>query len=178
MSTEAERFPWFEGVQGLDLAQGDIFDDLRSFSFESSAVSGAPEANISWVERDAVVMTQSCDLVPEQKVIREVLLCTVWKRSDVPEFQRDDVMESIRCGKQFRYHMLAECSLDGLNRGFRIVDFSRVSVYPIDGLRARAAASGPRLRLLPPYREHLSQAFARFFMRVGLPADIPPFRKK
>ena len=33
-----------------------------------------------------------------------------------------------------------------------------------------------RLRLLPPYREHLSQAFARFFMRVGLPVDIPPFR--
>jgi hypothetical protein len=29
--------------------------------------------------------------------------------------------------------------------------------------------------LLPPYREHLSQAFARFFMRVGLPVDIPPF---
>jgi hypothetical protein len=34
---------------------------------------------------------------------------------------------------------------------------------------------GRRLRLLPPYREHLSQAFARFFMRVGLPVDIPPF---
>jgi hypothetical protein len=27
---------------------------------------------------------------------------------------------------------------------------------------------GCELRLLPPYREHLSQAFARFFMRVGL----------
>jgi len=24
----------------------------------------------------------------------------------------------------------------------------------------------------PPYREHLSQAFARFFMRVGLPIPI------
>jgi len=30
----------------------------------------------------------------------------------------------------------------------------------------------PRLRLLPPYREHLSQAFARYFMRVGLPSNI------
>jgi len=35
---------------------------------------------------------------------------------------------------------------------------------------------GNRLRLLPPYREHLAQAFARFFMRVGLPADIPKFK--
>jgi hypothetical protein len=32
----------------------------------------------------------------------------------------------------------------------------------------------PRLRLLPPYREHLSQAFARFFMRVGLPQPVTP----
>ena len=28
---------------------------------------------------------------------------------------------------------------------------------------------------MPPHREHLSQAFARFFMRVGLPIDIAPF---
>jgi hypothetical protein len=28
---------------------------------------------------------------------------------------------------------------------------------------------------MPPYREHLSQAFARYFMRVGLPSDIPSF---
>jgi len=40
----------------------------------------------------------------------------------------------------------------------------------------KKAADGRRLRLLPPYREHLSQAFARFFMRVGLPVDIPAFR--
>jgi len=29
-----------------------------------------------------------------------------------------------------------------------------------------------RIRLLPPYREHLSQSFARYFMKVGLPQDI------
>jgi hypothetical protein len=36
-------------------------------------------------------------------------------------------------------------------------------------LAARAAA---RPRLLSPYREHLSQAFARYFMRVGLPVPV------
>jgi hypothetical protein len=45
-------------------------------------------------------------------------------------------------------------------------------------VREFANAAGHRLRLLPPYREHLSQAFARLFMRVGLPADIPPFGKE
>ena len=34
------------------------------------------------------------------------------------------------------------------------------------------ARNRDRPQLLPPYREHLSQAFARFFMRVGLPAPI------
>ena len=34
---------------------------------------------------------------------------------------------------------------------------------------------GTKVRILPPYREHLAQAFARFFMRVGLPVDVPPF---
>ena len=34
-----------------------------------------------------------------------------------------------------------------------------------------AAAQNPRLRLKAPYREHLSQAFARFYMRVALPRE-------
>jgi len=37
------------------------------------------------------------------------------------------------------------------------------------------AENGETLRLLSPYKEHLSQSFARFFMRVGLPIDIDPF---
>ncbi len=47
---------------------------------------------------------------------------------------------------------------------------------PLTFVRERAARTGEGLRLLPPYREHLSQAFARYCMRGGLPQDIPPFR--
>ncbi len=39
-------------------------------------------------------------------------------------------------------------------------------------LKARGVS---RPQLLPPYREHLSQAFARFFMRVGLPSPVTRF---
>jgi len=46
---------------------------------------------------------------------------------------------------------------------------------PFDFIVDLAKKKGKRLRLLPPYREHLSQAFARFFIRVGLPVDIPQF---
>ncbi len=178
MPLDAQRYPWFDSVQGDDLAQGDILEGLRCFSFDVATATGEREATLSWVVRDVIVMTQSCDLAPGQKTISEVLLCAVWSRADVPEFQRDDVMESIRNGRQYRYHMLAESRLPTLERTVRVVDFSRVTVYPLDVLRARAAAAGPRVRLLPPYREHMSQAFARFFMRVGLPADIPSFKKK
>jgi hypothetical protein len=43
-------------------------------------------------------------------------------------------------------------------------------------LADHAKRLGPRWRLKPPFLEHLSQAFARFFMRVGLPSTIPEFR--
>ena len=60
---------------------------------------------------------------------------------------------------------------------FQLVDFSRVFTIAVRLTRDLAVSQGMRLRLNPPYREHLAQAFARFFMRVGLPVDIPPFSK-
>jgi hypothetical protein len=38
-----------------------------------------------------------------------------------------------------------------------------------------ATQGGARLRIVPPYREHLAQAFARYFMRVGLPSSLDAF---
>ena len=73
-------------------------------------------------------------------------------------------------------HVLAPCELPGLEREVRVVDFHRLYTLPLQFLRKRAGDEGRRLRLQPPYREHLSQAFARYFMRVGLPVDIAPFK--
>lgn len=57
----------------------------------------------------------------------------------------------------------------------RIVDFHGVYTAPREFLESwNRRRAQPRLRLLSPYREHLSQAFARFFMRVGLPVAIGP----
>ena len=57
----------------------------------------------------------------------------------------------------------------------RVVDFRRVYSLPLEYFRAFAVRAGERVRLLPPYREHLAHALARFFMCVGLPIDIAPF---
>jgi hypothetical protein len=56
-----------------------------------------------------------------------------------------------------------------------IVDFHEVYTVPrnfLESLLEQRHQS--RLRLLPPYHAHLSQAFARFFMRVGLPVAVAP----
>jgi hypothetical protein len=55
----------------------------------------------------------------------------------------------------------------------RIVNFHTIFTIPRDFLESLLRERGRnRLRLRSPYREHLSQAFARFFMRVGLPQPV------
>ena len=110
--------------------------------------------------------------------MHEVLLCSVWNRSELTtgHLSKPKGLEDARRGNLPGFHVLAECDLAGLAREVRVVDFRRVYSLPLAFLRKRALLDAHRLRLLPPYREHLSQAFSRFFMRVGLPVDIPPFQ--
>ncbi len=57
-----------------------------------------------------------------------------------------------------------------------VVDFREIYSLPFELLTLQAEAAEKRWRLKSPYLEHFSQAFARFFMRVGLPSAIPPFK--
>lgn len=70
--------------------------------------------------------------------------------------------------------MINKYSLEGkMEMEVRLVDFHEVFSIPRAFLEKLVSQRiEPRVRLLPPYREHLSQAFARFFMRVGLPVSI------
>jgi hypothetical protein len=70
--------------------------------------------------------------------------------------------------------MINKYSLEGVvEMDIRLVDFHDVFTIPREFLEKLIEQRGEsRVRLLPPYREHLSQAFARFFMRVGLPVSI------
>ena len=56
-----------------------------------------------------------------------------------------------------------------------LVNFEQVYSLPRGILEAAASKAKPRLRLLPPYREHVSLAFGRYFTRVGLFQDIPRY---
>ena len=79
----------------------------------------------------------------------------------------------IRDGFLWNLTILDAGSCDELSTDHRIVDFHEVHTVPRMFLESLLRGRGqPRLRLLPPYREHVSQAFARFFMRVGLPVPV------
>jgi hypothetical protein len=185
---------WYEIVDAASsLTQGDLIFDCPLLHWDPAAefLTEAPEpimlqraARIS--QADVVVMTQACDLAHGK--VRNVVLCphlaltayrSIWESSESGE-GRNPTAKSWR--------KLCNDIADGfvwsqafLNRGespqatidLRVVDFREVYTVPRDILLNLLIRRGKqRWRLLPPYREHLSQAYARFFMRVGLPQPV------
>jgi len=172
------RYEWYEIVENDELQQGDIIRSCPILVPPATLPETEQGIDIRVEEYDVIVLSQSCDLA--QQKINLVLVCPVWT---LEEFEREDpnyksskMKESIRRGDVPGYHMLNKCEISGFETNYQIVDFKNTYAVHLDFLKEFVTTVGKRVRLLPPYREHLSQAFARFFMRVGLPADIPPFK--
>ncbi|MGB6725493.1 MAG: hypothetical protein WBE74_06280 [Terracidiphilus sp.] len=172
------NYPWYGVVDGDELEQGDIFESCPTF-FPPNTLANDQRPTVRWEERDLILLSQSCDLVKGRKDITQVTLCEVWRKSEFRTgfLAKTENWEEVRKGRIPRYHLLAPSTILGFEREHRIIDLQQVHSFPIEFLRTRAQ-SEKRLRLLPPYREHLSQSFARVFMRVGLPIDIPPFKTR
>ena len=176
------QYKWFSIVSGDELEQGDILENCPVFQppadLTLKAETKLNDAKFRWNDRDLIIMSQSCDISKGCEKVQEILLCTVWKRSELKGHLANNTgMEEARKGRIPAVHVLAASNLSGFDREVRIVDFRQIHTLPIGFVRRRASMA-KRLRLLPPYREHLSQSFARFFMRVGLPIDIPPFSSR
>ena len=177
MSDMTKRYPWYDIVEGNDLEQGDIIESCPvAVATETETPDG--RWKLQWEERDLIVLSQSCDLVIGREKVSEVLMAAVWRQSELNgHLATNRGLEDARRGNLPGVHLLASNDFfDAPASEVRVVDFRRISALPLAFLRKRILTQQRRLRLLPPYREHLSQAFARFFMRVGLPVDIPAFR--
>ena len=124
---------------------------------------------------DLIVVTQSCDLengkAPFVATLPIVPL-TVFEEQR-PQFKNQ--WESVRLGRREGLHLLSSFQDPNNNRDAMVVNFRQIYSLPIGYLINHAKSIKPRKRLRSPYLEHFSQAFARFFMRVGLPSDIPRF---
>ena len=193
-------YPWYEDIKSDDpLTQGDLIKACPVLTYSSvdfaqdQPASKVLEAAVIAQEADCIVMTQGCDLAYDH--VREVILCpvyevnyfrTMWEQQLKEKHQNPTPrtwqrrLNEIREGKIWNLSLLnqrAEDQEKGQNAiPFQIVDFHEIFSLPKSFLlHWMKQNSQQRMRLLPPYREHLSQAFARYFMRVGLPEDIPSF---
>jgi hypothetical protein len=175
----------YELVRGEDLKQGDIFEDCLVLqpppNLSWPVTEACEEISVDVVKQDVVVMSQSCDLELEQKSdMWLVILCPIWNLSEAarvnPFLGSDFGKEECRRGHMPGYHMIRGCEHEKWNRAVSIVSFREVWSLPLKFVRDMARARNLRPRIRPPYREHLAQSFARYFMRVGLPVDIAPFK--
>jgi hypothetical protein len=123
-------------------------------------------------------MTQTCDLA--QARTEHVALCPITAlgrfQEANPKFRDKRRLEELRKGRVEGLHLLASPVEPEDNRQSLVVDFKRIISLPFHYVVAHSEELGERWRLDSPFLEHFSQAFARFFMRVGLPASIPPFK--
>ena len=185
---------WYEEVEGATkLMQGDLILNCPLVAWKAvpPQLSGSGETELlrgmtEAIQADTVVMTQACDL--EQGKVQNVVLCPhlslteyygAWKAEMERKGQNPTQKawrshcDDIREGYVWNLAVLSAGSTERLSTEHRIVDFHDIFTVPRDFLESLLQQRGqPRLRLLPPYREHLSQAFARFFMRVGLPSPV------
>ena len=135
---------------------------------------------------NVIVMTQACDL--EHAKVRNVVLCPLYNLSaykaawetaqkgqghnpTAKAWKRycDDICE----GAIWNLSLLNADDVGNLTIEHCVADFHEVFTLPRQVLESLLKARHKdRPQLLPPYREHLSQAFARFFMRVGLPTPV------
>ena len=177
MTPSLKPYPWYGVVSGLDLEHGDVLERCPVFDPDSTNLDDLRDRGLfTWAERSVIVLTQSCDLIPGREKTSHVLLCALWRLADFPAGHHLATPKGLeaRRGNIPGFHMLGPFDDSEFHEAARLVDFRRTWSLPLDYLRKKA--DKPHLRLLPPYREHLSQSFARYFMRVGLPSDIPPFR--
>ncbi len=186
---------WYEVVgPEVRLTQGDWIADCPLLAWDAAALPPSGEeldalrGAARSLRADVVVMTQACDL--EHDKVRNVVLCphlslsqfhAVWEKA-LQQAGQNPTAKAWRntccdIADGFVWNLTFLNRFAGNERfpeqELRVVDFHDLFTIPrsfLEGLLRRRSRA--RLRLLPPYREHLSQAFARYFMRVGLPAPL------
>ena len=166
------------------LAQGDHLPGcsvpiLPADFSEAAAVNEGRIQQVQVSVVNLVLMTQSCDL--ENSKAPFVACCPI---HTLGEFEAQNTglnnsrWEAVRVCRVEGLHLLAGFTAPEDNLEALVVNFRQIFSLPIEYLETRASAVGPRWRLDSPYLEHFSQAFARFFMRVGLPSSIPSYSTK
>ena len=172
------EFTWYKELKkSNDIEQGDMIPDCPIVIPPSNIYEGdEPEIEIKLI--DSIILSQSCDLVNNK--IQIVLVCPYFTlktfieslpKTEQSKKAKKKNIDNLKKGFLPGYHLLNKSDEKNI-KDYIVIDFRNVYGIQIESLREIAKNISSRNRLLPPYREHLSQAFARYFMRVGLPQDI------
>ncbi len=181
---------WYTTVDSEEpLSQGDIVFACPLLTWEGhldtdgKSAEEELEAKTKTIQADVVVVTQACDL--EHRKVSDVVVCPHYDLNDFKAYWEKQrgatlndkewrhVCDNIVKGNSYAHLMLESSKETDPAICVRVVAFNYIYTVPRVFLEQLVNNRGQsRLRLLPPYREYLSQAYARFFMRVGLPAPI------
>jgi hypothetical protein len=176
----SEDYPWYRLVTDGSLEQGDLlrgFPTLQLTSTYEETLRGDLAADVT--DYDVIILTQSCDL--SAKKIDNVLVCPFFTREELAKLSTSFAdlsskkwQDMVQRGYWEGLYLIPPCEIDEFGHPPLIVNFRQVVATPLEMVKGHVAATTTRVRLSPPYREHLSQAFARFIMRIGYPIDYPP----
>lgn len=166
---------WYEVVSGPKLEQGDVLTNiLAPRAVQDDNAPGGFRIRVG--RGDYVVLSQTCDL--ENNKLQEVLL------ADIRDYQSATYSTDRARSKAFRkvlvqgtdwaYFLLPE--FEGPpNFPWSIINFHYLFLVDVDACTRQAERLGNRLRLVPPYKEHLAQSFGRYMMRIALPQTLHEF---
>lgn len=162
-------------------SQGDFFNEVPYVKTVHPLPRGKDPIDLDFSLNSVIVLSQSCDIVRPNKLktvqvapvstLRELLF-------KIPALKDEEKLESLRRNYIPRYHLLNINRSKTFNKiGYLVVDFGAVFSISYKTLKSLVKEQPERLTLISPYRERLSQEFARFYMRVGLDDDIEPLNK-
>lgn len=193
------KHAWYDIVEDGTLLQGDILSECQVLlpsmvtTVDAMILSRDPKPSVPLqiIAGDLIIMSQSCDIKNDKTPL--VVVCPVfsltklaeaapseWKRSNPEEEATDkkvqgwlktQVTQTHRRDIISRY-MIPPIEHRKIKRGLRFVDFGHTFSVMYPDLQAMAHSQKQWLRIKSPYREHLSQAFGIFFMRVALTTRI------
>lgn len=172
---------WYEQLEKeKPLQQGEIVRDLPILMTPKKIEqeeNGKFKVIPNITKKNVIILSQSCDL--EQDKIKIITLCSFLLlkelEKDNKQLQDNSGKENLRRGYFPYLHLLDKVDDTISNNDFIVVNFRNIYTTNNEYLKDFVKNQSERISLKSPYIEHLSQSFARFFMRVGLPSTIKPF---
>ena len=177
--------PFWTSIREAALRQGNLLTGCWIPEFPADFADQTDAARIIQADQaDLIVITQSCDL--EHGKVSLVAMCPVWSLAAFEKAQASqgrsksvqawrEYWNNVRKGRSATLHLLASPTAPTESRAALLVDFRAIFSLPFDYLTRHAGQLGDRCLLRSRFQEHISQAFARSFMRVGLPSSVPEF---